>query len=76
MDFFVVLKEGVVIVDSPGIGENGKKSGELQRYLAHSFGAIYLVNTASAGGVNSGRVWYSFSFLIHKLKMKKKIAIK
>lgn len=51
-----MLKEGVVIVDSPGIGENGKKSGELQRYLAHSFGAIYLVNTASAGGVNSGRV--------------------
>lgn len=54
--FFVLLKEGVVIVDSPGIGENGKKSGELQRYLAHSFGAIYIVNTASAGGVNSGRV--------------------
>lgn len=53
---FRMLEEGVVIVDSPGIGENGKKSDELQRYLAHSFGAIYLVNTASAGGVNSGRL--------------------
>lgn len=45
-----------MIVDSPGFGEHGKRSGQVERYLAKSFGAIYLVNTASAGGVNSGRV--------------------
>lgn len=42
-------------MDGPGIGENGKGS-QMESYLAKSFGVIYLVNTASAGGVNSGRV--------------------
>lgn len=50
------FQEGVVIVDSPGFGEHGRKSSQVERYLAKSFGAIYVVNTASAGGVNSGRV--------------------
>ncbi|XP_061187856.1 uncharacterized protein LOC133195895 [Saccostrea echinata] len=62
---FRMLEEGVVIVDSPGFGEHGRKSGQVERYLAKSFGTIYLVNTAAAGGVNAGRLRDFLRFVVN-----------
>ena len=56
-----------MIVDSPGFGEHGRKSSQVERYLAKSFGAIYLVNTAAAGGVNSGRVCIKIYLICNNL---------
>ena len=45
-----------MIVDTPGIGGGGKMSKYAERYLAKSYGFIYVVNSANAGGVQKGRV--------------------
>lgn len=55
-NLWIIFQEGVVIVDSPGFGEHGKNCGQLERYLSSVCGIIYVINTASAGGVDSGRV--------------------
>ncbi|KAK3101932.1 hypothetical protein FSP39_007456 [Pinctada imbricata] len=53
---FPMLEEGIVIVDTPGIGERRQEGKMLEKYLNKSFGSIYLVNTSAAGGVNKGRL--------------------
>ena len=45
-----------MIVDTPGIGGGGKMSKYAERYLAKSYGFIYVINSANAGGVRKGRV--------------------
>lgn len=55
-NLWIIFQEGVVIVDSPGFGEHGKNCGLVERYLSRACGIIYVINTASAGGVDSGRV--------------------
>ena len=45
-----------MIVDTPGIGGGGKMSKYAERYLAKSYGFIYVINSANAGGVQKGRV--------------------
>ena len=50
------LQEGIVIVDTPGIGGGGKMSKYAERYLSKSYGFIYVINSANAGGVQKGRV--------------------
>lgn len=55
-NLWIIFQEGVVIVDSPGFGEHGKHCGLVERYLSRACGIIYVINTASAGGVDSGRV--------------------
>lgn len=53
-----IFQEGLVIIDTPGFGEN-QIHKSLKKYLAKSCGFIYVVNTANAGGVQRGRVCYS-----------------
>ena len=43
-------------MDTPGIGGGGKMSKYAERYLAKSYGFIYVINSANAGGVQKGRV--------------------
>ena len=52
----IYLQEGIVIVDTPGIGGGGKMSKYAERYLSKSYGFIYVINSANAGGVQKGRV--------------------
>ncbi|XP_014790215.1 uncharacterized protein LOC106883634 [Octopus bimaculoides] len=51
-----VLKEGVVLVDTPGIGENTEMISYLASYMSKAFGFIYVINAASAGGVQKDRL--------------------
>lgn len=51
-----MLEEGIAIVDTPGIGGGAKMSKYAERYLSKSYGFIYVVNSANAGGVQKGRL--------------------
>lgn len=51
-----MLEEGIAIVDTPGIGGGAKMSKYAEKYLAKSYGFIYVINSANAGGVQKGRL--------------------
>ncbi|OWF42780.1 tyrosine-protein kinase Fer-like [Mizuhopecten yessoensis] len=53
---FPGLEDGIVLVDTPGIGEKRQMTKLVERYLTKSFGFIYILNTANAGGVQKGRL--------------------
>ena len=51
-----LFQDGVVIVDSPGVGDN-KDIGEIVlQYMPQAFAFIYVINTPNAGGVQEDRV--------------------
>ncbi|WAR25554.1 STY46-like protein [Mya arenaria] len=66
---FGMLEEGLVIVDTPGIGSGGKMSHYVEKYLAKSYGFIYVVNSANAGGVQKGRYGIMYKMLQNFLRM-------
>ena len=51
-----VFQKGIVIIDSPGIGESDIMDEIVTRYLPQAFAFIYVINSASSGGVQKGRV--------------------
>ncbi|OWF56275.1 uncharacterized protein LOC110449424 isoform X2 [Mizuhopecten yessoensis] len=51
-----ILESGIVIVDTPGIGASRQLSKSVARFLSKSFGFIYIINSANAGGVQKGRL--------------------
>lgn len=51
-----VPQEGVVIVDSPGVGDSNTLSRQLELYMARAFGFIYVINVSNAGGIHRDRV--------------------
>ncbi|XP_056001412.1 uncharacterized protein LOC125654391 isoform X2 [Ostrea edulis] len=53
---FPLLEEGIVLVDTPGLGESKTLIKHVSRYLEKSFGFIYVVNSSNAGGVHEGRL--------------------
>ena len=50
------FQKGVVIVDSPGIGESELMDEEVGEYLPEAFAFIYVIKTDNAGGVQKDRV--------------------
>ncbi|XP_019633282.1 PREDICTED: uncharacterized protein LOC109476704 isoform X2 [Branchiostoma belcheri] len=50
------LKSGVFLVDSPGIGESPAMTSVAMDYLSEAFAFIYVINSASAGGVQEDRL--------------------
>ena len=50
------LQQGIVIVDSPGIGESSIMDEVVKKYLPEAFAFIYVINTANAGGIQKDRV--------------------
>eukprot|EP00058_Branchiostoma_floridae_P008076 XP_002593564.1 hypothetical protein BRAFLDRAFT_88492 [Branchiostoma floridae] len=50
------LKSGVFLVDSPGIGESTAMTSIAMDYLSEAFAFIYVINSASAGGVQEDRL--------------------
>lgn len=57
---YQIFQEGIVIVDTPGVGENRQMTKLIEKYLSKSFGFIYIVNSSNAGGVQGGRVFIYF----------------
>lgn len=53
----VLLQDGVVIVDSPGVGESDIMDDIVMNYLPNAFAFIYVINSNNAGGVQKDRVW-------------------
>lgn len=51
-----LLKENVVIVDSPGIGESFIMDDIVKKYLPEAFAFIYVINSENAGGIQRDRV--------------------
>ncbi|KAL9963743.1 hypothetical protein ACROYT_G027277 [Oculina patagonica] len=51
-----LLEKGVVIIDSPGIGESEIMDEIVTQYLPQAFAFIYVINSANAGGVQKDRV--------------------
>ncbi|XP_028400784.1 uncharacterized protein LOC114523921 [Dendronephthya gigantea] len=46
-----LLEEGVVIIDSPGLGESDEMDKVLMKYLPNAFAFIYVLDTSRAGGI-------------------------
>ncbi|XP_052064399.1 tyrosine-protein kinase Fer-like isoform X1 [Mytilus californianus] len=51
-----IIKNGIVLVDTPGIGENRLIIKRLQEYMKESFGFIYIIDSAQAAGLQRGRL--------------------
>ncbi|KAL9963750.1 hypothetical protein ACROYT_G027284 [Oculina patagonica] len=51
-----LLEKGVVIIDSPGIGECKIMDEIVTQYLPQAFAFIYVINSANAGGVQKDRL--------------------
>lgn len=60
MNLTLFFQKGIVLVDTPGIGESKTLVKHVSRYLEKSFGFIYVVNSSNAGGVHEGRVSMSW----------------
>jgi len=51
-----LLQKGIVIVDSPGVGESNIMDKIVTEYLPRAFAFIYTINSANAGGVQKDRL--------------------
>lgn len=52
----VRFQNGVVIIDSPGVGESEIMDEIVREYLPEAFTFIYVINCTNAGGVQKDRV--------------------
>lgn len=50
----------MILVDTPGIGGSGKVTQKLMEYLPNAVSFIFVINVASAGGMQSDRVIYRY----------------
>ena len=53
---FILSQGGVVIVDSPSIGDSGQVSKIALEYLPQALAFIYVINSPNAGGMQDDRV--------------------
>lgn len=63
-DQFMLQQGNVILVDTPGIGGSGKVTQKLMEYLPNALSFIFVINVASAGGMQSDRVIYCFNVSI------------
>ena len=53
---FFLFQQGIVIVDSPGVGESAIMDDIVKEYLPEAFAFIYVINSLNAGGIQKDRV--------------------
>ena len=51
-----LFQQGIVIVDSPGVGESAIMDDIVKEYLPEAFAFIYVINSVNAGGIQNDRV--------------------
>ncbi|KAK2573318.1 Bacterial dynamin-like protein [Acropora cervicornis] len=51
-----LLQKGIVIIDSPGVGESDIMDEIVTEYLPRAFAFIYTINSPNAGGVQKDRL--------------------
>ncbi|XP_062580374.1 uncharacterized protein in xynA 3'region-like [Saccostrea cucullata] len=59
------LKGNTIIVDTPGIGGSGKVSQKVMKYLSNAVSFIFVINVASAGGMQRDRLPEILKSIIH-----------
>lgn len=63
-----LLRSGVVIIDSPGVGESEIMDEIVTEYLPQAFAFIYVVNSANSGGVQKDRLGRLLEVVVGKRK--------
>ena len=53
---YSLFQKGIVIIDSPGVGESDIMDEIVTEYLPRAFAFIYTINSSNAGGVQKDRV--------------------
>ncbi|XP_078582264.1 bacterial dynamin-like protein [Branchiostoma floridae x Branchiostoma japonicum] len=51
-----LLKGGIVIVDSPGVGESEMMDNVVTEYIPKCFAFLYIIDSSNAGGVQADRL--------------------
>ena len=62
------FQEGIMIVDSPGIGESDDMSEFVLNYLPNAFCFMYVINSSNAGGIQDDRVG---AYIVKRLQNRK-----
>ncbi|XP_022810062.1 uncharacterized protein LOC111347067 [Stylophora pistillata] len=70
-----LLKENVVIVDSPGIGESPIMDDIVKKYLPEAFAFIYVINSENAGGIQRDRVEERFGHARQVFLEKQRVSL-
>ena len=50
-----LFQKGIVIIDSPGVGESDIMDQTVTQYLPQAFAFIYVINSANSGGIQKDR---------------------
>ena len=50
------FQQGIVLVDSPGVGESVIIDDMIKEYLPEAFAFIYVINSVNVGGIQRERV--------------------
>ena len=66
------FQQGIVIVDSPGIGESAIMDDTVKEYLPNAFAFIYVINSVNAGGIQRDRVRDSSNIVIMHVDVEMK----
>ena len=66
------FQQGIVIVDSPGIGESAIMDDTVKEYLPNAFAFIYVINSVHAGGIQRDRVRDSSNIVIMHVDVEMK----
>ena len=61
------FQQGIIIVDSPGVGESCIMDDMVKEYLPEAFAFIYVINIPNAGGIQRDRVRESSDFVYQYL---------
>nr|XP_022312439.1 uncharacterized protein LOC111117580 isoform X3 [Crassostrea virginica] len=59
------LKDGVILVDTPGIGGSGEVSDKVMEYLPNAVSFVFVINVGSAGGMQKDRLPEILRSLVH-----------
>ncbi|XP_061187110.1 uncharacterized protein LOC133195272 [Saccostrea echinata] len=67
-----ILRSGIVLVDSPGIGENSAMDSVVTQFVSqhHIMGFIYVIKSDNAGGVDEDRLGNLLKVILDKQKKK------
>ncbi|XP_076071922.1 uncharacterized protein LOC143043543 [Mytilus galloprovincialis] len=63
-----ILKGNVIIVDTPGVGENEQLDNLLLDFLPNAVSFVFIVNASNAGGIHKDRLLHILKTVIEKRK--------
>lgn len=71
-----ILKDGNVLVDTPGIGGSGEVTEKLLEYIPNAVAFIFVIDVSSAGGLQRDRVNLNWIYInIRFLSLRKTLIL-